>query len=90
MNWFLSLPDVSLHSLELGKIVQKTYSSTMFAHKSNRNRVIKMYEFCETFEILNYFKREIDAYIQVADLHGLLVPQIFGYGASWGHLPWKP
>jgi tRNA A-37 threonylcarbamoyl transferase component Bud32 len=44
-----------------------------------------MYEFCETFETLNHFRKEIDAYIRVADLYGLLVPRVFGYGASWGY-----
>ena len=70
-------------SLELGKIIQKACSNIVFAHKSNPNKVIKMYKFYETFETLNHFRREIDAYIRMANLHGLLVPQIFG--VSWRH-----
>lgn len=47
--------------------------------------VIKVFEFSETFETLSQFKREVDVYINLSDLQGVLVPRIFGYGASWGH-----
>ena len=85
VDWFLSLPDVCLSSLELGKIVYNTSLSIVFAHKSNPKQVIKVYEFNETFESLLHFKREIDAYIRLVDLHRLLVPRMFGYEASWRH-----
>ena len=53
VDWFLSLPNVSLQCLELGKIIQRTCCSTVFAHKSNAQKVTKVYEFTETFETLN-------------------------------------
>jgi hypothetical protein len=85
VDWFLSLPDLCLSSLELGKFLHKSSSSMIFSHKSNEHVVIKMYEFSESFETLSQFKKEIDTYIFLVDLHGILVPHIHGYGASWGH-----
>ena len=56
VDWFLSLLDVSLQCLELGKIIQRTCCSTVFAHKSSAQKVIKAYKFSETYETLNQSK----------------------------------
>jgi large subunit ribosomal protein L40e len=78
VEWFSSLPDISLASLELGKIVQRTHSSCVFEHKSNPRMMIKVFEFSESFEDLGHFRKEIDMYTYMVDLHGVVLP-------SWGH-----